>query len=257
MTINGDKGGAARIPLQSRAAGRWRSWRCSGCSSTVACSKAASVKAMMTFKEANQAYQGQDYKRSARLYEETVKSNPDMAQVYFFLGNSYDNLYKPGVKEPANEELLTKAVAELSAGGREAHRTADPADAKLKTLSLQYLMAAYGSDKLNDPAKAEPIVQRLIQLDPADPANYFALAKIYEDAGAYEAAEQMLLKAKEAKPNDPAVYMQLAGFYNRQGQFDKTIERSSNSGRRRSRTTPRRSTPSPRSTGTRRTATRG
>ena len=57
----------------------------------------------------------------------------------------------------------------------------------------------------------------MIQLEPNEPTNYFALAKIYEDAGAYEEAEQMLLKAKEAKPNDPAVYMQLAGYYNRQG----------------------------------------
>jgi len=68
------------------------------------------------------------------------------------------------------------------------------------------------------------VVQRMIQLEPGEPENYFALAKIYEDAGAYENAEDILLKAKEAKPNDPAVYMTLAGYYNRQGQFDKTIK---------------------------------
>jgi tetratricopeptide (TPR) repeat protein len=64
----------------------------------------------------------------------------------------------------------------------------------------------------------------MIQQDPGDPTNYFALGKLYEDAGAYEPAEQILLKAKEAKPGDPAVYMTLAGYYNRQGRFDKTIE---------------------------------
>jgi len=68
------------------------------------------------------------------------------------------------------------------------------------------------------------VVQRMIQLEPGEPTNYFALAKIYEDAGAYENAEQMLLKAKEVKPNDPDVYGQLAGYYNRQGEFQKTIE---------------------------------
>src|SRR5262249_46976161 len=94
---------------------------------------------------------------------------------------------------------------------------------QLARRSLEFLVAVYGQDKLNDPAKAEPIVQRMIQLDPSDTASYFALAKIYEDAGAYDAAEQILLKAKEAKPNDPDVYMQMAGYYNRQGQFDKTI----------------------------------
>ena len=47
-------------------------------------------------------------------------------------------------------------------------------------------MAAYGPDKLNDPAQAEPILQQMIEMDPTDPTNYFVLAKIYEDAGDYE-----------------------------------------------------------------------
>jgi len=89
---------------------------------------------------------------------------------------------------------------------------------------LEYLVAAYGPDKLNDPAKAEPVVQKMIQMEPGEPTNYFQLAKIYEDAGAYEEAEKVYQMAKQAKPSDPAVYMQLAGYYNRQGQFDKTIQ---------------------------------
>jgi DNA-binding SARP family transcriptional activator len=48
--------------------------------------------------------------------------------------------------------------------------------------------------------KAEPAVQRLIRLDPADPTNYFALAKIYEDSGVYDEAEKVLAMAKDAKP---------------------------------------------------------
>src|SRR2546426_63590 len=99
-----------------------------------------------------------------------------------------------------------------------------PDDRKLGKLSLEYLVAAYGPDKLNDPAKAEPVVQKMIQMEPGEPTNYFQLAKIYEDAGAYDEAEKVYLLAKQAKPNDPAVYMQLAGYYNRQGQFDKTIQ---------------------------------
>ena len=90
--------------------------------------------------------------------------------------------------------------------------------------SLEYLVAAYGADKLNAPDQAEPVVQKMIQMDPTEPTNYFALAKIYEDAGAYNEAEQMYLKAKEVRPNDPTVYTTLAGYYNRQGQFDKTIQ---------------------------------
>jgi predicted Zn-dependent protease len=64
----------------------------------------------------------------------------------------------------------------------------------------------------------------MIEMDPSDTANYFGLAKIYEDAGNYEQAEAALLKARDAHPKDSAVYMQIAAFYNRQGRFDKTME---------------------------------
>ena len=67
-------------------------------------------------------------------------------------------------------------------------------------------------------------MQEMIKLNPNEPTNYFALAKIYEDNGDYEAAEQTFLKAKEVRPQEPTVYTQLAGFYNRQGDFDKTID---------------------------------
>ena len=99
----------------------------------------------------------------------------------------------------------------------------DPNPATRK-LAMQYLVAAYGPDKLNDPSQAEPIVKQMIELEPNDPTNYFALSKMYEDAGRYDEAEQALLKAKEGKPNDPLVYTTLSGYYNPQGDFDKTIE---------------------------------
>ena len=192
---------------------------------TVGCARMGQLKAMKAFKEANQAYAQQDYKKAADLYEQTVQSDPALLPAaYFYLGNSYDNLYKPSKKgESANDDMLNKAVQNYQQAAERLASSDKPEDKKLGKLSMEYLVAAYGPEKLNDPAKAEPVVQRMITLDPADPTNYFALAKIYEDAGAYENAEDILLKAKEARPNDPAVYMTLAGYYNRQGQFDKTI----------------------------------
>jgi len=196
-------------------------------SSAAGCARVGQLKAMKAFKAANQAYQQQDYKKAAGLYEETTQAAPDdirVAAAYFFLGNSYDNLYKPSKKgDPANDELLTKAVQNYQTAAERLSGSDKPEDKKLGKLSLEYLVAAYGPEKLNDPAKAEPVVQRMIQLEPTEPANYFALAKIYEDAGAYDEAEKVLQQAKEVRPNDPTVYMTLAGYYNRQGQFDKTI----------------------------------
>jgi len=193
--------------------------------SAVGCSRVGQLQAMKAFKAANQAYQQQDYKKASGLYEEAVGADPNLSQAYFFLGNSYDQQFKPSRKgEAANDELLNKAVENYQAAADKLALSASPDDKKLGKLSLEYLVSAYGPDKLNDPAKAEPVVQKMIQLEPTEPSNYFALAKIYEDAGAYAEAEQMLIKAKEARPNDPSVYMQLAGYYNRQNEFDKTID---------------------------------
>jgi tetratricopeptide (TPR) repeat protein len=193
--------------------------------SAAGCSKIAELQAQKAFKDANAAYQQQDYKKAAGLYDEAVQDNPELGTAYFFLGNSYDNLWKPSKKGDAtNDALLTKAVDSYQKAAEKLSTSDKPEDKKIGKLALQYLVQAYNADRLNDPAKAEPVVQRMIQLDPSDTDNYFALAKIYEDVGVYDEAEKVLLMAKTAKPSEPAVYMQLAGYYDRQGNFDKKIQ---------------------------------
>jgi tetratricopeptide (TPR) repeat protein len=192
---------------------------------SVGCAQVGQVQAKRSFKAANAAYQAQDYKKAAELYEETLKLDPNLNVAYFFLGNSLDNQYKPSRKgEPENEALLTRAVENYQLGAERLANSQNEDEKKLAKLSLEYLVAAYGADKLNDPAKAEPVLIRMIEMEPQEPSNYAVLAKIYEDAGLYDEAEKVLLMAKDAKPSDASVYLQLAGFYNRQGRFDKTIE---------------------------------
>jgi tetratricopeptide (TPR) repeat protein len=182
------------------------------------CAYIDQVRAKKASKDGHNLYRGQDWRAAAEKYEEAIQLNPDDVDVYFFLGNAYDNMYRPARKgEAQNDGYLTKAIDNYKIA---AQRHQDPL---MKRRALEYLVAAYGADKLNDPTQAEPVVRQMIELDPQDAANYFVLADIYEDSGEYETAEQIFLKAKEIKPNDPAVHMQLAGFYNRQGDFDKTI----------------------------------
>jgi tetratricopeptide (TPR) repeat protein len=188
------------------------------CLVVTGCGQVGMLQAKMAFRDANTLYSGQDYRGAAAKYEEAIAADPNLTEAYFFLGNSYDNLYRPARRgEAANDELLTKAVSNYK---RAAESASDP---KIRQLALEYLVAAYGPDKLNDPSQQEPLVQEMIKLNPNEPTNYFALAKIYEDNGDYDAAEQTFLKAKEVRPQEPTVYTQLAGFYNRQGDFDKTI----------------------------------
>jgi tetratricopeptide (TPR) repeat protein len=187
--------------------------------SLTACSQFQGLKAKKLFRDANTAYSRQDYRQAAATYEEVLASDPTLTTAYFYLGNSYDNLYKPSrIGEADNDALLDKAIENYK---QAADKETDP---QLRQLALEYLVAAYGPDKKNDPGQAEPIVQQMIEIDPNEPANYFVLAKIYEDSGLYDDAASTLLRAKEVRPNDAAVYLQLAGYYNRQGEFEQTIE---------------------------------
>ena len=187
------------------------------------CGQIANLQGRMAFREANAAYQAQNWNVAAEKYEEVLAANPTEPQLltsYFFLGNSYDNQFKPGREnDPANDALLTKAIDNYKLG---TERIQD--NPQIRLLSMQYLVAAYGSDKLNDPAQAEPLLQQMIQMDPKESANYFLLSRLYEDSGDFENAEVTLVKAREARPGDPIVYTTLAAYYDRQDQFEKLME---------------------------------
>ena len=194
----------------------------------VSCAFFDELTAMRTFKEANTEYGRANYDRAIEEYEEVLALIPEdseselarqMTSSYFYIGNSYDNLYKPALRgEADNEAFLDHAIEYYRLA---ADRIPDPS---LKKLSMQYLVAAYGADRKNDPSSSEPILREMIQLDPSDPDNYFALARLYEEAGLFEDAEVVMLEVRNLRPEDPTVYLQLAGFYNRAGDFERTIE---------------------------------
>lgn len=185
------------------------------------------VRAMKAFKDGNKAYAASDWRVAAAKYEEAeqLAANDPSCEwcpaIHFYLGNSYDNLYRPARKgDPANDALLTKAVEQYKLASEKLTEETQPK----RSLALEFLVAAYGPDKLADPTAAEPVVKRMIELAPNEPTNYFQLAKIYEDSGEYQLAEETYLKGRDAKPNDPTVYMTVAGYYNRQGDFEKLVE---------------------------------
>ena len=194
-----------------------------------ACQYLDQVSAMRTFKEANNAYGRGDYETAAEHYHEILEIleagssdqllNQQLTATYFYIANSYDNLYKPSRRgEAANDKFLDDAIHYYELA------SAEITDPNLQRLAMQYLVSAFGPDKANDPASSEPVLRQMILLDPENPDNYFALANLYEQSGLFEDAEAVMLEVRNLRPDDPIVYLQLAGFYNRSGEFDLTID---------------------------------
>lgn len=185
------------------------------------------LQAQKAFKDGIAAYQQQDY-RKAIEHLETASANEFEFRpfAYFYLANAHDNAYRSTrAGEPENDAHLTEAERYY----RLAYDNIDPASregqgAVFRKRSLEYLVGLYGPGKLNDPEKAEAVGREIVELDPSDVNNYFGLAKLYEEAGRIEEAEEMLLKARDVAPNTVDTQLQLAGFYNRQGDFEKTME---------------------------------
>lgn len=192
--------------------------------SASACGKYSigNLRMLMAFKEGNAAYAKADFVNAAKSYEEAVQHNPDFGIVYFFLANSYDNMSTKAT-DANRTELLQKAVTNYNKAIT-VIKDEEPSGAQIRKLSYEYLIAAYGPDKINDFSQAEPIAKKLIDMEPNEPGNYQTLGKLYEDQGRYEEAEAHFIKAVEVRPADPLGYSVLAGYYNRQGNFEKTME---------------------------------
>jgi tetratricopeptide (TPR) repeat protein len=182
------------------------------------------LKASKAFKDANALYAQQDYRGAAAEYKSAVEADPTLNKAYFFLANSYDNLYKPARKgNPLNDSYLTDALKYYKIAADKLVEQ-DEETKLLRKRTLQFMAALYATDKLNQPDQAEPVVKQLIAMDPSDPGAYFALVKIYEDAGKVPDAEEIMKQAQAASPEKTEVWSTSAQFYNRKGEFDKAME---------------------------------
>ena len=194
----------------------------------VSCAFFAQLSAMRTFKDANLLYGRADYAGAIEEYQQVLQVIADdpeselsqvMTVAYFYIANSYDNLYTPAFRgDPENDRFLENAIEYYRLASEEIPNP------DFQTLSMQYLVAAYGPDRLNDPSNRALLLQEMIQLDPANPDNYFVLAQLFEESGLFEDAEAIMLEVRNMRQDDPTVYLQLAGFYNRSGDFDQTID---------------------------------
>jgi TonB family protein len=84
-----------------------------------------------------------------------------------------------------------------------------------KVQALDRMTVLYDANHLNQLENIDPILRELIALLPNELAPIFRLAKLQEDRGFVDAAEDTLLAARHQKPDALEPYKMLAQFYAR------------------------------------------
>ncbi|MGZ5454086.1 MAG: tetratricopeptide repeat protein, partial [Candidatus Aminicenantales bacterium] len=132
--------------------------------------------------------------------------NPNMIQAYRFLGESYKQLYKPGVDTPLNKELEAKTLAALTKALEIEPNNRDI----IYSLGDMY-------DKLRNFDQAEKLYLRIIELQPENMSNYYVVAEFYKRYSAdkpevAKKAESMYLRRIETDPDNPQGYAYMASY---------------------------------------------
>ena len=217
----------------------------------------SNIRSLKAFQDANNLYKKAEYKAAIERYEASVKFNPELGFAYFFLGNSYDNLYKPAKKgEPENDANLTKAAENYRIAIQKMATATDPKEKEIRNLAFQYLIAVYGQDKLDDFSKAEPIARELIAAEPERAGQLSGAGQDVRRPRPLRGSRGAVQEGHRAAPEGGAGLPAARRLLQPPGQFRQDDGSATSSAPTPSRTTPRRGTPSAASIRTRSSATR-
>ena len=158
------------------------------------------------FGRANSYFRENQYRKAITEYEATLKFNPGMTQAYRFLGESYKQLYKPGVESAINKELEAKTLAALNKALEIEPNNKDI----IYSLGDMY-------DKIRKFPEAEKLYLRIIELEPEDMSNYYVVAEFYkryssDNKDIAKKAESMYLRRIETDPDNPQGYAYMATY---------------------------------------------
>jgi tetratricopeptide (TPR) repeat protein len=158
------------------------------------------------FGRANSFFRENQYRKAITEYEATLKFNPNMTQAYRFLGESYKQLYKPGVDSAINKELEAKTLAALNKALEIEPNNKDI----IYSLGDMY-------DKIRKFPEAEKLYLRIIELEPEDMSNYYVVAEFYkryssDNKDIAKKAESMYLRRIETDPDNPQGYAYMATY---------------------------------------------
>ncbi|MCK7478262.1 MAG: hypothetical protein M0C28_13280 [Candidatus Moduliflexus flocculans] len=112
----------------------------------------ASSRARRPSRKPTSSTQQQDYKKAAERYEEAVAADPELSVRVLLPGQQLRQPLQAAAARarPENDALPDQGDRELQEVPRDKETGPDAAEA----LALEFLVAAYGPDKMNDPTQA-------------------------------------------------------------------------------------------------------
>jgi tetratricopeptide (TPR) repeat protein len=187
----------------------------------------ARIRAKAAFKEGNRLYKEENFRKAIDEYKRAIEFAPDMAEAYFYLGSSYQALYRPGKEGEENKARLDAAI-EVYRTALERNRADTENLRKVRMSTLSALTGIYSDDPYKSFDEAYRYAQQLVQDNPTDPRNLFAMAALYEKFDKVAEAEEAYRKAFEVNPQDVKACNALAAFYNKplwegRSKFDDSI----------------------------------
>jgi tetratricopeptide (TPR) repeat protein len=182
--------------------------------------KLSNLQANYHFKKANNNFREGRYRDAVTEYELALKYKADLVQAYRYIGESYKQLYKPGVESPLNKELERKALEALNKA----------LEFEPNNIEIIYSLGDM-YDKLRNFQEAEKLYLRILELDPQNMDNFYVVAEFYsryagEIPDAAQKAETMYLRRIEADPENPMGYAYAANYYEHLPISDQDIEKA-------------------------------
>jgi tetratricopeptide (TPR) repeat protein len=188
----------------------------------------SSVRARAAFKDGNKEYKAENFKKAIEEYSQAVELDPNFSEAYFYLGSSYQALYRPGNETPENQERLEKAIQYFQKS-LETNKLKTENQKKVRTNTLAALAGIYAEPPKQDSTKAFEYMSQLLQEAPNDTKNLYAIANLHEKFNQITEAENAYKKVVELNPSDAKACGALAAFYNKplwegRSRFDEAIQ---------------------------------
>ena len=195
---------------------------------TVASTGCARVRAKSAFRDGNKAYKEENYKKAVGFYEKAVELDPSMAEALFYLGSAHQALFRPGKEALDNKAHLDTAIDDFKKS-LDANTGSSPSLKAVKANTLAALTGMYSEEPFKNYDEALKYADQLVQENPNDPKNLFAMANLFEKFEKVDRAEETYRKVVEVNAKDAKACGALAGFYNKplwdgKSKFDQAIE---------------------------------